>query len=198
MYEALTVTITKNGLTRGRARITFFDETPGKIWTAGNDRRQATLFIVTADRRVIPDDFKLTFSPHRVNTTSPLAGVKSCNYLEHLMAFEEAGARGFDEAVRVNERGEVASACMSNVFWESRGRLFTPSLKTGCLAGTTREYLLENAECSEVEATAEALSEADDIYLTSAGIGVVQAAEFDGRRLKNGDSPITKLWPPQV
>ena len=99
------------------------------------------------------------------------------------MTLEEAKARGFDEAVRLNERGFVASGCMANVFWSKDGRLFTPSLKTGCLPGTTREYILENLDCQEVEAGIEELDTAEQIFLTSAGLGVVSAAEFNGRKL---------------
>ena len=62
------------------------------------------------------------------------------------MALENAKAKGFDEAIRLNERGEVASACMANVFWIKDKKLFTPDLETGCLAGTTREFIIETAE----------------------------------------------------
>lgn len=189
--------IAKNNVVNGRARTTFLDESPSNIWSF-ETWRKSSLLITTADNRKIADKFQLTVSPHRINSTSPLAGIKSCNYLEHLMAFEEAKARGFDEAVRLNERGEVASACMANVFWLKGGRLFTPSLNTGCLAGTTREFILENIECEEVEAGEEVIREADEIFLTSAGIGVVQAAEFDGRAMQRQPHQILDIVPKPI
>lgn len=184
--------IEKNNVKGGRARITFFDESASGTWSFETGRK-SSLLITTADNRKIADNFQLTVSPHRINTTSPLAGIKSCNYLEHLMAYEEARALGFDEAIRVNERGEVASACMANVFWLKDGELYTPSLKTGCLPGTTREFILENLDCVEVDATTTELNSADEIFLTSAGIGVVQVAEFKGRKLRTGLHPILEL-----
>jgi len=111
------------------------------------------------------------------------------------MALDEAKGRGFNEALRLNESGEIASGSVSNVFWSNGERLFTPSLKTGCLPGTTREFVIENLECEEVEAGIEALREVDDIFLTSAGIGIVQAAEFDGRILRRREHPIKKVLP---
>ena len=111
------------------------------------------------------------------------------------MSYEEARGRGFGEALRLNERGHVASACMANVFWEKDGKLFTPSLSTGCLPGTTREFVLENFECEEVESGIEVLNSADRIFLTSAGLGVAAAAEFDARELDTSDHPLLGLIP---
>jgi branched-subunit amino acid aminotransferase/4-amino-4-deoxychorismate lyase len=195
--NALNEIIEKNDFTNGRARITIFDEAASGIWSFDTGRK-SSLLITTADNRKIADNFQLTVSPHRTNTTSPLAGIKSCNYLEHLMAFEEAKTRGFDEAVRLNERGEVASACMANVFWLKDGKLCTPSLKTGCLAGTTREFILENVECAEVEVTIEDLYSAEVIFLTSAGIGVVQVAEFEGRIMQRQPYRILDIVPKPI
>ncbi|MBV9215096.1 MAG: aminotransferase class IV, partial [Acidobacteria bacterium] len=98
---------------------------------------------------------------------------------------------GFDEAIRVNERGIVTSGTMTNVFWSKGGRLFTPDLKTGCLPGTTREFVLENLEVKEVEAAIDELKGADAIYLTSAGLGVIAVDEFDGREFPQIEHPIT-------
>ncbi|MGQ0540273.1 MAG: aminotransferase class IV [Blastocatellia bacterium] len=194
--SALADLIEKNGLNNGRARITFFDESPGSIW--GFDSGQKTsLLITTADFRPLPEHFKLTISPYRINTSSPLAGIKSCNYLEQLMSFDEAKSRSFDEAIRLNEHDEIASACMANVFWLKNEKLYTPSLKTGCLAGTTREQILENVDCEEVESGIEALQDADALYLSSAGIGIQRIGKFEERSLLQVEHPFTKLLFPR-
>ncbi|MGD9629434.1 MAG: aminotransferase class IV [Pyrinomonadaceae bacterium] len=193
--EALIEAVSNAGLINGRARVAFSDESPSRIWSHEKPETRTALSIIVAERRPIPANFELTVSPHRINTTSPLVGIKSCNYLDHLLAWEEASNRGFHEAIRLNERGEIASACMANVFWEKGGKLFTPSLATGCLPGTTREYILENIECEEVAVGIEELTEAARIFLTSAGIGVVKVAEAGGRDLDTSDHPISGLLP---
>lgn len=194
---------TKNGLVEliaanevadGRARITFFDESPSSVWSS-EEEIKTIMLITTADLRPLSEKFTLTHSPYHVNTTSPLASIKSCNYLENLMAVGESKTRDFDEAIRLNERGEIASACMANVFWTKEEKLYTPSLGTRCLAGTTREFVLENIECEEVEAGIDELKEADQIFLTSAGIGIISVGEFNGRNLSKDPHPINKLWP---
>lgn len=194
VFEELTIKIKSKELKEGRARITFSDETESSIWSH-NREKKTSLAIITAAKRELPSDISLTVSPHQINTTSPLAGIKSTNYLEHLLAYKEAKTRGFDEAIRVNERGEIASACMANVFWLKGGRLYTPSLKTGCLAGTTRGFILENLHCDEVETGIEELNGIDGILLTSAGIGVVAVGDFNGKRLGEVEHEIQKLSP---
>ena len=186
--------INKNRVANGRVRVTFFDTSSSKIWPF-ESTANTSLLIMTADLRPVPENFKITISSYPVNSRSPLAGVKSCNYLEQILALDEANGRGFHEAIRVNENGKVTSGCMANVFWLKDDVLFTPSLATGCLPGTTREFVLENLECREVEAGIEELDTADAIYLTSAGLGVTSVAEFDSHRFSPTDHPITRLLP---
>lgn len=193
--RALDGLIEANIVQNARARITFFDESAGSLWPRDSDRR-TSLLITTADPRPRADSLALTVSPFLVNSASPLAGVKSCNYLEKILALDEAKERGFDEAIQLNERGEMASACMANVFWLKDDRLFTPSLRTGCLAGTTREFVLENVDCSEVEVGIEELRSADEIFLTSVGLAVAQVGEFQGRKLNRIPHAIMGLLPP--
>jgi len=191
---ALNDLIAENSIQNGRARITFFDESSTALWPYETKRRTSML-IMTSDMRPAAENFRLAISPHLINSTSPLAGVKSCNYLEKIIAKDEAKRRGFDEAIQLNERGEISSACTANVFWLKDGRLFTPSLKTGCLPGTTRAFVLEGIDCEEVEARIEDLRDADEIFLTSAGIGVAQVAEFEERKLQRNQHAVMKLIP---
>jgi branched-subunit amino acid aminotransferase/4-amino-4-deoxychorismate lyase len=183
--------IEKNDFSDGRARITFFDETPSKIWNF-ETVKQTRFLITTADLREVKTDLRVCVSPYLVNSTSPLAGIKSCNYLENVFALDEAKSREFDEAIRINERGEIVSACLANVFWLSDGKLFTPSLATGCLSGTTREFLMGKFDVAKVEKDLKVLESAEAIFLTSSGIGVVQITEFRNRKFERKFAEITQ------
>jgi branched-subunit amino acid aminotransferase/4-amino-4-deoxychorismate lyase len=174
---ALSEIMAQNKVENGRARITFFDERASAFWSRRANRK-TSLLITTADFHAA-EDLHLTVSPYRTNSKSPLANIKSCNYLENILARENAKKGGFDEAVRLNERGEIASACTANLFWTKDGRIFTPSLETGCLAGTTRGFLSETFEIQEKVIGLEELNEADEIFLTSAGIGIGRVGKFD-------------------
>lgn len=193
--NSLAALVEKNDLTDGRARVTFFDEASTGIWTFENARR-ASLFI-TADRfRSAPTEIRLALSPFRVNSKSPLAGLKSCNYLENLLSLEEAKSRGFDEAVRLNENGASVSACMANLFWVGDETIFTPPLETGCVEGTTRAFVIESAarlgfEVYTIAAPFDELRLADEIFLTSAGLGIAKVGNLDGEAVGGAAGGIT-------
>lgn len=183
-----------NSLVNGRVRITFFDAAAPDIWKEDADAK-TSLLINAAAFREVPSEIKLTVSPYRLNTSSPLVGVKSCNYLENIIAINNAKKQGFNEAVRLNERGEVTGGCMSNIFWTKNEKLYTPALSIGCLPGTTREFIIEKIDCSEVVADVDELNNADSVFLTSAGFGVIPVNIFNDRTLKAADYAILDLLP---
>jgi branched-subunit amino acid aminotransferase/4-amino-4-deoxychorismate lyase len=185
--HALSDLVLLNNLKTGRARVTFFDESASRIWNF-KSKNKTSLLITTAEFQKPKDELLLTVSPFSVNSKSPLANTKSCNYMENLLAMEEGKKRGFDEAIRLNEKDEIVSATMANIFWVKDEKIFTPALETGCLAGTTREFLMENFPVLETKAKLEEISQADEIFLTSAGIGIC-AASFEND--EENFSPIT-------
>lgn len=170
--------IAENKIKNARARITFFDESSSNIWSFESNKR-TSLLIMTGDLQSVSKNFRLMISPFRVNSTSPLAGVKSCNYLENTLALKNAKAKNFDDAVRLNERGEIVSACLANIFWIKNERIFTPDLETGCLKGTMRDLIIENFPVEETKEKLAELGKADDVFLTSSGIGIVKTANIE-------------------
>ena len=186
---SLTRLIAANEVRTGRARVTLLARAEPSVWKIKAEGERATdLLMMTREARSEGSEgLALTLSPYRLNTLSPLVGIKSVNYLEHLMAWEEARARDFDEAVMLNERGEVASTTMANIFWATDGTIHTPALSTAALSGTTRARVIQLAhELSQplVEGVYDLsqLGAADEIFLTSAGLGVSIITTFDFHR----------------
>lgn len=77
------------------------------------------------------------------NERSAVAGLKTISYAENVVALARAHERGADEAILANTVGELCEGTGSNVLVERGGELVTPPLSSGCLAGITRELLLE-------------------------------------------------------
>lgn len=179
-----------NEVENGRARVTMLASTSSGTWQLeDHGAHSTTLLIMSGEthKAAFEEGLAVTLSPFRVNTNSPLTGIKSVNYLEHILAREEARKRDFDEAVRLNERGEIVSATMANIFWVADGTIHTPSLATGALAGITRAHVIELAgelSIPLIEGVYEIaqLSDADEIFLTSAGLGVGIVTTFDFHR----------------
>jgi branched-chain amino acid aminotransferase len=188
--------IDENDASEARARITFFDNTVPTIWSV-DGVKSTSLLIQTADFGQTKDRLRLGVSPFSINSRSPLANIKSCNYLENILAFEDSKQRGFDEAMRLNERGEISSACLANVFWLKNEKLFTPHLNTGCLAGTTREFVAEIAkeigfDCFESNADLKEILSANEVFLTSSGLSIANVERIEDVEFERFNTAIFK------
>lgn len=187
--DALVKLIAVNQVKNGRARVILLARSGRDVWkTKKTDTRKTDLLILTGEAQKVPAaGMSLAVSPYRINTFSPLTGIRSLNYLEQVLSWEEAQAREFDEAVMLNERGEIVSATTANIFWSKDGTLHTPAFTTGAVAGVTRAAVISLAEkqfIPVIEGVYELgdLTEADEIFLTSASIGVAQVTTFDFRQ----------------
>ena len=187
--DALRKLIAVNQVKEGRARVIMLARSGRDVWkTKMAGGKKTDLLIMTGEpQKVAPNGLSLAVSPFRVNTFSPLSGIKSLNYLDHVLSWEEAQSRDFDEAVVLNERGEIVSATTANLFWAKDGTLHTPALSTGALAGITRDCVIEIANNHFVpllEGVYEMtdLTDADEIFLTSSSLGVGPVTTFDFRR----------------
>ncbi len=123
--------------------------------------------------------------------------LKTCNLLNNVLATREAQSHGAFEALMLNERGEVAEGAGSNVFVVHDGRLLTPPLEAGILAGITREVVLELCPGLAQPVSVERLRvpdllRADEIFVTSTLKEVVGASTLDGRPVGRGrPGPVT-------
>src|SRR5215207_340826 len=198
--DALKKLISVNQVKDGRARVIMLARSGRDIWrTKMPGTKKTDLLIMTGDPQNIPQNgSSLAVSPYRVNTFSPLSGIKSLNYLDHVLSWEEAQSRDFDEAVVLNERGEIVSATTANLFWTHNGTIHTPTLSTGALAGITRECVIDIANKHFIpllEGIYEMtdLTDADEIFLTSSSLGVAPVTTFDFRRYAIESGSLTTI-----
>lgn len=198
--DAMKKLIAFNQVKDGRARVIMLARSGRDTWrTKPSGGKKTDLLIMTGDPpKVPPNGSSLAVSPFRINTFSPLTGIKSLNYLANVLAWEEAQSRDFDEAVVLNERGEIASATTANLFWVKDGTVHTPALSTGAMAGVTRECVIDIASKHFIpllEGVYEMgdLTDADEIFLTSSALGVAPVTTFDFRRYAIDASSVTAV-----
>jgi branched-chain amino acid aminotransferase len=119
------------------------------------------------------------------------------NYMNSILALQEALANGYDEALLLDHEGYVAEGSGENIFIVRRGKLFTPDL-TSALEGITRETIFQLAqECDlqvvEKRITRDEVYVADEAFFTGTAAEVTPIRELDGRRIGNGGrGPITE------
>ena len=134
----------------------------------------------------------------RRNETSPLSRIKSLNYLDNLLAREDARRHGADEAILLNTRGFVAEGSASNVFLVHQNRLLTPGAEAGALPGITRRVVLELAsalclEATESEVELSALEDAQEAFLTNSVMEVMPLTNLNGQPIGPGKpGPVTE------
>ncbi|MEV0949293.1 aminotransferase class IV [Promicromonospora sp. NPDC050249] len=124
----------------GRLRITVTDGV-GPLGSGRSDGPQTV--VVAATPAVVVPTGRAARSPWTRNENSAVAGLKTTSYAENVVALADAIKKGADESVFANTQGLLCEGTGSNVFLEIDGELVTPPLSVGCLAGITRELLLE-------------------------------------------------------
>ncbi len=124
------------------------------------------------------------------NERGAMAGIKTTSYAENVKALAVAKARGCTEAIFPTTTDLLCEGTGSNVFVAVGGRLLTPPLTSGCLAGVTRDLVLELTDAVEEDIPMAAFLAADEIFLTSTGRDVQPVHQVDGRSLEVG--PLTR------
>ena len=184
----------------GRLRWTL----TGGAGPLGSDRDDSPMtYIVTAAEMPLPS---ATAPIHTVpwvrNERAATAGLKTTSYAENVIALAHAKERGGQEAIFANTRGELCEATGSNIFVVVDGVLRTPPLDSGCLAGVTRELVIEwcrgaGLEVREEAMPLEVLGHADEIFITSSARDVQAVSAVDGRTL-DAPGPVTakaaEIW----
>jgi branched-chain amino acid aminotransferase len=187
---ALAEVIGANGISEGVARITL----TGGPAPLGSDRGPAgpTLIVACGPPRGWGPAAAVAVAPWPRNERSALAGLKTVSYAENVIALRWARERNAEEAVFGNLGGHLCEGTGTNVFVGVGGRMLTPPLTSGCLAGVTRDLLLELGVVEEEELPLSALGEAGEAFLTSSTRDVQPISTVDGVPLPATPGPLTK------
>jgi len=188
-------TIQANKLSKARIRITI-SIGEGGMAPDPSTCKKPTVLILAGHYQPYPEQvyqkgFRAVVSSIRRNSQSPLSRLKSANYLESILARQEARGAGVDEALCLNEKGLLAEASMSNVFLVTDGILRTPGQESGILPGITREVVLELAsqlsiDTLEGDIRLDELFHAQEAFLTNSLIEVMPLTEIDGKPIGSG------------
>jgi branched-chain amino acid aminotransferase len=189
LRTAVDETIAANHLTTGRVRLTV----TGGVGPLGSDRGSdgVSVILAVSPQAPWPPSATVVTVPWRRNEHSAVAGLKTTSYADNVVALRHAKEQGADEAIFANTRGNLCEGTGTNIFVGVDGRLCTPPLSSGCLAGIVRELLVEVLDVDEVDLPIERLADVDEAFLTSSTREVQPISAIDGRTLDACPGPLT-------
>ena len=126
------------------------------------------------------------------NERGALSGLKTTSYGENVRALAYASERGGSEAIFANTIGQLCEGTGTNIFVVKGGRLLTPPLASGCLAGVTRALVIEWAGAEEEDLPLDALAEADEAFLSGTTRDVQPIRNVNGNPLPAAPGPVTR------
>lgn len=202
MTEALLETIRQNGLRDGYIR-QIVTRGVGNLGLNPVQCKRPSVIIIAATIALYSEAVYqsgltvITCATRRTGAAALNPAVKSLNYLNNVMARIEANLAGADEALMLNEAGNVAECTADNVFIIKRGQIFTPPISAGALRGITRSVVFDIAaelgiKITETEITRHDVFIADEAFLTGTAAEVIPVIKADGRTIGSGHpGPIT-------
>ena len=127
------------------------------------------------------------FSDMSTPTQAKMGG----NYLNSIIATQEAKRNGFDEAVLLDYNGNVSEAPGENIFIVRDGQLLTPSIASSALEGITRDAIIKIAldldiDFIERDISRSELTMADEIFLTGTAAEITPIISMDSKKVGNG------------
>jgi branched-chain amino acid aminotransferase len=185
---AMAEVLASHDLPLARVRVTV---TGGEA-PLGSERGEgdATVVIAVGALKAPDPTTAVCVVPWPRNERGAMVGIKTTSYAENVRALAYARERTCTEAIFPTTTDHLSEGTGSNVFVGIGGRLLTPPLTAGCLAGVTRDLVLEVTDAVEEDIPMSAFRDADEIFLTSTGRDVQPVHAVDDRRYPT-DGPLT-------
>jgi branched-chain amino acid aminotransferase len=202
MSDALLETIRQNHLRDGYVRLVV-TRGIGNLGLNPAQCKSPSVIIIAATIALYHEDFYrkgltiVTCATRRISPAALNPAVKSLNYLNNVMARIEADLAGADEALMLNDAGNVAECTADNVFIVKHGQISTPPVSAGALQGITRSVVFEIAaklgiKVLETDITRHDVFVATECFLTGTAAEIVPVVKVDGRLIGSGKpGPVT-------
>jgi branched-chain amino acid aminotransferase len=167
----------------------------GGLWEGSPTGRASDVIALTANSKTWGDSAKLAYVAQGRHAGCMFAGTKTLSWAMNLTWLESAQARGFDEVILLNERGEVAECTSANIFIAEGNDVWTPPLTSGCLPGITREVLLGETLVPGIRVRERSLMPADlesatEVFITSTTRNLLPVRQIEGRAIGQTD----RVW----
>ncbi len=168
------------------------------LWEGPANTRDYDVIALTTGLNQWPADVKLALKANARHAACEFAGAKILSWAQNLTWNEEARSRGWDEALLLNERGEVSECTSANLFAAYGDEVRTPPLNSGCLPGVTRDVLLQEIHVPGLRVVEQTLfpadlEGADQVFITSTTRHLLPVASIEGLSIRNQGTACRRL-----
>ena len=123
--------------------------------------------------------------------STPTQAKMGGNYLNSILATQDAKQKGFDEAILLDQSGNVSEAPGENIFLVKNKTLVTPSLRSSALDGITRKTIITLAKDMKLrtvirKVTKKELKTADEIFLSGTAAEITPVIKIDKKKIGDG------------
>ncbi len=196
MAQTITDTLAANGLTNAYIRVVV-SRGKGDLGLDPRKCPRPSVIVITADIELYPDAFYetglevITAATPRIAPESLSPRIKSCNYLNNILAKIEGIQVGVIEVIMINHAGYVAECSGDNIFVVRDRRIVTPPESAGILKGITRGVVFELAGDAGIPMREANLSRydvytADEVFLSGTAAEIIAVVKADGRVIGDG------------
>ena len=125
------------------------------------------------------------------DASTPTQAKMGGNYLNSIIATQEAKRNGFDEAILLDHNGNVSEAPGENIFIVRDGQLLTPSLASSALEGITRDAIIKIAKDLDIDFVERDIARSEliiseEIFLTGTAAEITPIISMDSKKIGNG------------
>ncbi|WKZ67313.1 MAG: aminotransferase class IV [Flavobacteriales bacterium] len=177
--EAIAAVVERSGISSGRARFTLYRGGGGYYRPEQDAGRYAIELNALPDPHHVlnPTGLQVDIWPEIRKPVNELSRHKTLNCQYYIMAALWARARGLDDCLLQNDRGNIIESSAGNLFIVSNGVLYTPSLTDGCIGGVMRAQVINLALANGVKVyecslNPQNLLAADELFFTNAIQGI--------------------------
>jgi branched-chain amino acid aminotransferase len=170
----------------------------GGMYEGPDIERDFDVLAFTKDLSPWGSSVRLILKPNARHSANEFSGCKILSWSQNLTWYEEAHQAGYDEAILLNEHGEVCECTSANVFTATGSEVSTPPLTSGCLPGVTRELLLDVVRVPGIKVIERALQledleRADQVFITSTTRDLLPAVSVEGLNIRNSGNVVDRL-----
>ena len=133
------------------------------------------------------------------NLSSPVQAKMGGNYLNSILATQDAKKKGYDESILLDYSGYVSEAPGENIFLVKNNVLFTPPLESSALDGITRKSIIKLAKDMKLKLKIQKISRnkltlADEVFLSGTAAEITPVIKLGKRKIGSGKvGKMTKL-----